>query len=190
MYECLKKTTYSIDNYNIIPFREQDIYCVKEWRNSQLDVLRQNYLLTNDGQKKYFETIISASFKENYPGQILFSFFVNDELIGYGGLVHIRWEDKRGEISFLSETKRSRDKTKYAEDFGAFLKLIKMVAYEDLELNRLYTETFDIRPLHVDILEANGFILEGRMKQHNMINNKFVDSVIHGNVREYENVKK
>ncbi len=189
MYKCLNNQIFILDNYQLIPLREKDIYLIKKWRNCQIDVLRQKHILTNDDQKKYYETVILPSFDEVYPKQILFSFLSNNELVGYGGLVHISWEDRRAEVSFLLETKRNKDKNIYKEDFAAFIKLIKMIAYNDLEFNRLSTETFDIRPFLISIYEANGFFFEGRIKQHNLINNKFVDSVIHGNLKENEYAK-
>jgi RimJ/RimL family protein N-acetyltransferase len=63
---------------------------------------------------------------------------------------------------------------------------MKKVAYSELNFSRLYTETFDIRSVHIKVLEKNNFLLEGRMKNHIYINNKFVDSLIHGNLKKYE----
>ena len=47
----------------------------------------------------------SKLFETDQPYQILFSFLKNNEFIGYGGLVHINWEEKKAEISFLLNTK-------------------------------------------------------------------------------------
>ena len=71
-----------------------------------------------------------------------------------------------------------------------FIRLIKKVLFEDLNFNRIFTETYDIRPHHISILEKNGFQLEGRMREHIQINNKFVDSLIHGFLKEYYHAQK
>jgi hypothetical protein len=184
MYKCLHSNLYSDETYQIISLRESDIYKIKEWRNQQIDVLRQDKPLTDKDQFKYYHKIIQPTFEETFPKQILFSFLKNNTLIGYGGIVHISWIDRRGEISFLLDTARIKDEMIYKNDFRFFLKLIKKVAFTDVKLNRIFTETFDIRPLHISILEESGFVCEGRMKQHVFISEQFLDSLIHGYLYE------
>lgn len=178
-YTCLDKQTFSENSYRITPIRLQDIYLIKEWRNAQIDVLRQNLPLTDEMQKNYFETIILPSFSEKHPQQILFSFLKQEQPIGYGGLVHIDWKEKQGELSFLVDPKRSLDKAVYESDFSTFLKLIKMVAFNHLYFKRLTGETYDIRPHHISILEKAGFIEKRRLKDWVKINDKYVDAIIH-----------
>jgi RimJ/RimL family protein N-acetyltransferase len=184
MYRCLKNNTISIEDYLLIPIRGKDIYIIKKWRNEQIKILRQQKRLTNQDQKRYFESVIFPLFKKKYPEQILFSFLKKEKLIGYGGLVHISWEDKRVEISFLLDTSRLRKNKTYENDFTFYLKLIKKVAFEDIGFNKIFTETFDIRPLHVKVLEKNGFSIEGRLRNHNLIDGKFVDSLFHGMLKK------
>ncbi|SFL45444.1 GNAT family N-acetyltransferase [Pelosinus propionicus] len=186
-YKCLKFDRYVSENYTLLPVREQDIMLIKDWRNSQLDVLRQKYILTEEMQRGYFETVVWPSFELEQPQQLLFSFLKQDVCIGYGGIVHISWEDRRGEVSFLLNSERVSASNVYHQDFLSFLNLIKQVAYEGLSFNRLFTETFDIRPFHISILEEAGFLCEGRMKQHVYLNDAFVDSVLHGHIRGYDN---
>jgi len=49
----------------------------------------------------------------------------------------------------------------------------------------LFTETYDIRPRHVAILEMNGFKLEGRLIDHVLIDGKYIDALIHGCVNDH-----
>ena len=51
--------------------------------------------------KKKLKKIILKQFKLQRPSQMLFSFYNQNKLIGYGGLVHINWIHKNAEISFL-----------------------------------------------------------------------------------------
>lgn len=185
-YKCLNKNEFESTGYKIIPVRREDIMVIMEWRNRQIEILRQKELLTKKKQKEYFDKIIFPSFKIEKPSQIIFSFFFKGRLIGYGGLVHVSWEDRRAEVSFLLNPLRLKDNAQYKKDFTAFLNLMKKVAYEELNFSRLYTETFDIRSVHIKVLEKNNFLPEGRMKNHIYINNKFVDSLIHGNLKKYE----
>lgn len=68
----------------------------------------------------------------------------------------------------------------YREAFNVFLDMMKEFAFQAVKLNRIYTETYDIRPDHIGILENNGFVLERRMREQVKIQGKFVDSLIHG----------
>jgi RimJ/RimL family protein N-acetyltransferase len=187
-YECLKKQTYTYDDYIVLPLRWEDKLDIMNWRNAQMDVLRQSKVLTIDDQLRYFEKVIAPLFTQKNPEQLLFSMLFKDECIGYGGLVHINWQDKRGEVSFLLDNNRVSDETLYEKEFSIFLNIMKELAFKELQFNRLFTETYDIRPFHISVLEKNGFILEGRMKQHIYISDGYKDSLIHGYLKEYGNV--
>jgi RimJ/RimL family protein N-acetyltransferase len=183
-YRVLTEQSYAEGLYRLVPLREQDIMQIMEWRNDQIDILRQNKALTPEDQQQYFENVIKPSFREERPKIILFSFLLGDRCIGYGGLTNIDWPSKRAELSFLLDTGRLKDEKTYRQDFTNFLALIKKVLFNDLKFNRFFTETFDIRPLHISVLEAAGMRREGRMEEHTFIKNKFVDSVIHGYLRK------
>lgn len=179
-YACLKNQVFSNEPYQIVPIRYEDLFAIKSWRNDQMTILRQNEVLTDGMQQKYYDNFLKPSFSEKHPKQILFSYLKNNTCIGYGGIVHIDWSSQRGELSFLLDTKKAADPNIYSHDFGIFLELIKRVAFEDLKFHRLFTETFDIRPLHILVLEKHGFVYEGRMRDHVFIENHYVDSLLHG----------
>ncbi len=183
-YKALKNNKIESDGYAIVPFREKDMHLIMKWRNEQMDVLRQKKALTIVDQENYYRNVIEPSFNDSDAKLILFSLIKDDKCIGYGGLTNIDWESKRAEVSFLAETDRIDDERIYGSDFSAFLNLLKVVTFKDLRFHRLFTETYDIRPFHISILEKAGFVREGRMKGHSLINGKYVDSVIHGLINE------
>lgn len=179
-YACLKNQQITEYEYRIIPIRYEDIMLIKQWRNEQMDILRQDIFLTDEMQEAYFKNTLLPSFSLPEPRQILFSYLKNDLLIGYGGIVHIDWKAKQGEVSFLVDTERTKKTKIYHTDFTTYLRLIKHIAFQDLNFHRIYTETFDIRPQHIEILENSGFLLEKRLKNWVVINNKPIDALIHG----------
>lgn len=185
MYRCLSRQAFSQGSYQILSLRKEDIFLIKDWRNEQIDVLRQKSPLTDDDQLDYYNNVIHNTFEQRQPTMILFSYLEGGKCIGYGGLTNIVWEHQRAEISFLIETSRVGNDELYERDFFNFLQLMKQVALADLGLNRLFTETFDIRPFHISILEKSGFRLEGRLKQHVKIAGQFVDSLMHGYLKEW-----
>lgn len=183
-YKILKTNEFVLNDYLLVPLRHEDLLLIKDWRNSQLDVLRQKSILTDDDQENYYKNAILPTFSQSNPKQILFSLLYLNQCIGYGGLTNIDWESKRAEMSFLVDVNRANNKDIYIKDFTTYIALIKKVTFKELKFNRLFTETFDIRPLHISILESCGFVFEGKMKQHVFINDKFVDSLIHGILKE------
>lgn len=188
-YIQLSNTEFTIGDYSIVSLRQEDLLKIKKWRNEQLSILRQSTILSDEDQINYYENFIKPSYTDKKTKIILFSFLLNDECIGYGGLTNIHWEDKRTELSFLVSTDRTKDAEVYESDFENFIELIKIVAFDDLQLNRIFTETYDLRDHHISILESCGFQLEGRMRQHVRIDNNYVDSLIHGYIKQDYEIK-
>ncbi|NBP05485.1 MAG: GNAT family N-acetyltransferase [Bacteroidetes bacterium] len=180
-YTCLKKHRFTDGEYAICTIRREDIMLIREWRNRQIDVLRQKKEITPEEQINYFEKQVWPTLALKEPKQVLVSFFHQGNVIGYGGLVHISWEDYRAEMSFLLNPDR-HGKQQYEQDFSAFIGLIRQMAFQDLGIHRVFTETYNIRDWHISILEKNGFDLEGTMRDHVFIDGKFVDSLIHGSL--------
>jgi len=178
-YTIFKGKEFRQGDYRIVPIRDEDKFEIMHWRNDQIDVLRQKDPLTKIMQARYFEEVVKKELIMDRPNQILVSYLLNDKIIGYGGLVHINWIDKRGEVSFLLETERNKNISVLKTEYSIFLSLIKMIAFDVLFFNKITTEAFDVRPHIIDVLEENGFILEGRLREHNFVKGKFVDSLLH-----------
>ncbi|MBC8081996.1 MAG: GNAT family N-acetyltransferase [Hymenobacter sp.] len=167
--------------YWLVPIRYDDREPIRAWRNAQLEVLRQAAPLTAAEQDAYFQRVVLPLFEQERPEQLLFSLLHYDKLVAYGGLVHVSWPDGRAEVSFLADPARAADPATYRHDFRAHLRLLGQVAFQGLKLNRLFTETYDLRPAHVAILEEAGFRLEGRLRQHvRLAPDTFADSLMHG----------
>lgn len=179
-YTCLHKQKYGMDGYELWPLREEDIFLIMEWRNQQIDVLRQTEPLTRDMQQLYYDKTICPTFQMAQPPQIVFSFLLDGRCVGYGGLVHIDWESRRGEMSFLADTERVAQLEVYERDFTHYIRLLKEVVFQDLTFHRISGETYNIRSYHVDIMQKNGFMLEGILREHVKIGGNYVDSLMHG----------
>jgi len=180
IYACLTRSKMCHEDYSIRTVEASDIESIRQWRNAQKDVLRQKNEISQENQVAYYNHYVWPTLAHPNPKNILLAYLKNDRLIGYGGLVHIVWEDRRGEVSFLLDPARTYDQEAYRRDFLTFLNLIKKLAFEDLKLQKLCTETFANRVYHIGVLETAGFSLEGRMRRHVIINGQSVDSLIHG----------
>jgi len=183
-YECLPRKKILIDNFCLLSVRKQDINQIRIWRNSQLNILRQDKEISETEQNNYYENNVFNQFKASKPDNIIFSFLKNNILIGYGGLVHIEWERSFAEVSFLAETKIAGTEEDYNVMLPSFLRAIKDVAFNDLKLNKLSAELYDIRPNYKKTLILNDFIVENVLKKNVLIENDYRDSIIFGCVNK------
>jgi RimJ/RimL family protein N-acetyltransferase len=183
-YACMPNPVLMSGALSIAAVQPQEIEAIRRWRNDQMDVLRQTEPIQPKDQRQYYETRIWPELGLPRPRQILLSIHESEHHIGYGGLVHISWPNLRAEISFLVDTAVTKDEARYAQLFRDYLGLIKTLAFRDLGLHRVCTETFSHRPMHLRILEESGFVFEGRLRNHVRVNEVPYDSILHGCLRD------
>lgn len=177
-YFVLESFTAQFRNYNLSSIRMDDALPIMRWRNEQISALRQQTQLTEEEQVSYFRNIVAPSFKQKQPDLILVRYTFRDTLIGYGGLVHIDWKTRSGEVSFLLATERTKDRHNYGKECSIFMQLLKKCAFEVLDLDKIRTESYANRPWHVQAIEASGFRRESVLTQHVLVEGKQVDAVI------------
>jgi len=182
-YRCLQKKIYKKGDYFLEAVQPEHIEKIRQWRNQQMDVLRQSKPVSKEEQIAYYEEYVWPELTSYTPSQILLSYKYKKELIGYGGLVNISWRDKKAEMSFLLNCNRPNNKEVYHKDLTNFICLIKNLCFDQLSFNRLFTETYEFRHFHIEILNENEFREEGRVRRHNCIENKFHDLILHSIIR-------
>jgi hypothetical protein len=178
-YELLPQARYSHGEIVLVPLRHDDLALIMDWRNAQMDVLRQDRHLTPDDQRHYWDRVLTPDAKLSQPKQILFSILRDAQCVGYGGLVHIDWRKLKAEVSFLVDTCIATDVPAYRSLFLSFLSAIRNIAFGELGLRGLFTETYDIRRHHVQTLESAGFTLHRVLEGRTVIGGKPIDSLIH-----------
>ena len=187
-YIALSQGNFKSGEFQIVPIRYKDRLDIMKWRNEQMYHLRQSEVITEENQDDYYKDIISKLFTKKKPNQLLFSFLKNDKCIGYGGLVHIDWENKSAEISFIMNTSLEED---YFEIlWSEFLILIEKVAFIYLNFNTIFTYAFDLRPNLYPILLKNNYPLKERIKHQLHIDNKWFDVVIHEKKNQLISIRK
>ena len=179
-YKCLQNEVYTDSVYALKAIRFDDKDKIRQWRNDQIDILRQKEILTSAQQDHYFSTQVFPLFFEENPKQVLFSFFENGVLIGYGGLVHINLSDKNAEISFLLYTKRN-SVSDYLELFGYYLVLIQKVAV-DLGLHKIFSYGYDLEKYRFEPLVKSNYHHEALLKDHVKIKGIFYDVKIYAKI--------
>ncbi|WP_299195672.1 GNAT family N-acetyltransferase [uncultured Erythrobacter sp.] len=179
LYQRLPALEASLNGYSLRCVQDTDIEAIRRWRNAQMEVLRQAAPISSLEQEQYFARTIWPQMELERPRTILAAILQGDRAIGYGGLVHCAWEHKRAEISALFAPEIARDRSAYRAALLAFLEMIRETGFMRLGFNRLTLETYDIRPFHIGVLEEAGFQLEGRLRDHVVIDGKATDSLLH-----------
>lgn len=173
------------NGYRFVGLRHANIQSLRRWRNQQIDVLRQKQPLSKEAQERWFRQVVQPAHASSDPELLLVSILDEaDRFVGYGGLTHIDWEHRRGEVSFLAETQRARNGERYARDLGAFLAFLRAWAFDELGLERIFTETYAFRDAHIALLENAGFVLEGSMTGHVRHEGRAVDCLVHAVVSD------
>ncbi len=177
-YACVDFAGLSVGRYSLRPLTWPDREPVRHWRNDQIEILRQSAPLTEADQDRYYDETLRPQMTQAHPAQVLAAFVDDDALIGYGGIVHIAWPHRRGEVSFITATDR-QSPDQFSQDLSSFLHLVGSLALR-LGLHRLTTETYEFRSAFVRELEAAGYVEEGRQREHVWTGEEFIDSFIHG----------
>lgn len=163
-------------NYTLEPIRPQDWEPVRQWRNAQMDILRQNEPINKEQQKNY------AKLYYSFPSlTLLYSFLLDNELIGYGGLAKIDWENNRAETSFLLNPERVKDNDLYLKEFIIFHEMLRWYT-KKMNLHKWCAETFEFRTWHIHCMEKFGFQYEGRLVDAVRKNGRYVDCILHGKI--------
>jgi len=156
---------------------KDDLASIKDWRNAQMNVLRQWRPLTDTNQEEWFASLSKDS------SQIVFAIRIEIKgklmLIGYTALVHVDHVNHRAEVSFLVDPARAANKATYRADMLSALALLCRYGFEELGLHKIYAETFAFRKDHVKILEEFGFKRDGVMRGHQLKGSKYHDSILH-----------
>lgn len=179
-YRAMPRTRIAAGDIALRAVEPGDIEAIRRWRNAQMDVLRQTAPITPEGQARYFAVHVWPEKPKPQPAQILLAIERSGDLVGYGGLVHISWPNLRAEVSFLLTPAVERDAEFRGIVFGAFLGLLQELAFADLGLYRLFTETFAHRAGHIETLEAAGFRREGCLRAHVFVDGAPTDALVHG----------
>ena len=177
-YEHWPNLSKAIDAVAVRPIRWSDRESIREWRNQQIDVLRQQDPISTEQQDLYFSQILEPLMGMTHPSQFLFGIELGAQLIGYGGLTNIDWDAQRAELSFLVDSKILKTPT-YKEIMLTFIQIVSEFAKKQFGLKQIFTETYTQRDDHIKILELAGFEHQTFLADRAVINGESVGSQIH-----------
>ena len=180
IFSCIKNHFVPLSHAGttLAPLKKEHMEQIRLWRNEQLSILRQKSPLSQESQQLYWEKTLSPNALEKHPPLILFSIIQGDYFLGYTGLTHIDWTNKRAEISFLIDTKIPEENNLFQIIFSSILEALEKLAFHELGLDKLIAEVFAFRKPVIALLKQACFIKEGYLFHHIHKGDKVFDSFI------------
>lgn len=172
--------SWNLDDRTYRPIGESDLAELMRWRNEQQVVLRQQEELTPANQEKWYSAVVEPSYQQSRPSSLQVIGLSGNTRMSYGGLTNIEWTSRRAELSFLVATELTQSLESYTAEFRRFLDWTASFSFDELGFNRIFTETWDFRNEHIEILESFGFVLEGRLRHHVAKEGRTHDALLHG----------
>ena len=171
----------------------------REWRNQKAvyDNCRQVGLisekdqanwLANGDTKHLFAVMNETESVPDYSTNFMPAYKLVPRCIGVAGLCSVHPFHRTAEISlYIAKEYHGNVPTGTAK---AILKTIAAYAFEDLNLNRIFGETFYTNTIELLNLQQLGFITEGTLRQTYYKNGQYIDSVIQSLLRsDYDKLK-
>ena len=178
-YAVLPRDRWEAPPIALRPVARGDREAIRVWRNDQIAVLRQKAPISAAEQTAYFDRVVLPDFTAERPRNLLFAIEEAGRMIGYGGLVHIAWEDRRAEVSFLLDTALADTPAETDIYLPAFHAAIKQIAFEDLKFVKLTLETYDFRRAFLRAYPSLGYRAAGRWTAHVHHDGRFWDAHLH-----------
>ena len=124
------------------PLCLEDMEQIREWRNEVLETLRTPIALTKEQQEDWYRReICDSNSRSRFFGITYKSTNLSGdywvELIGYGGIENIQWENRIGEISLLI----APDHRKAGTGFNSAIEILNY-AVDNLNLHTVYAECY------------------------------------------------
>ncbi len=109
---------------------------VSKWRNDARGTLRTTGFCTIDIQEKFIENL-------NHSKHRYFGFYDGGDLVAFGGLTYIQWENRIAEISLIVDP--DLQKTGYGSDA---VDMLLEEAFDKLNLKTIFGECYMSNPAH------------------------------------------
>lgn len=152
----------------------------RDWRNDYTIncFFRQTGLISEKHHEKWLEDIESSNTRMFSIADI-----ETDYYFGVCGLTSIDFIHRKAEISCYSVPHSSDNKKNEDHEYNA-IKTITHFGFNELNINRIWAETFETHKNHLDILDYLGFKREAVLRESYYKNGRYLNSVIHSMLKK------
>jgi RimJ/RimL family protein N-acetyltransferase len=169
-------------------FEREDLDIIVKWVNDEAVTRHLSdaliYPISRADEMKWLESISVAN-----PREKVFAIETKEgKLIGSVGLHTISWVDRKAELGILIGEKEYWNRGYGTEAMGEILR----IAFEKMNLNRIYLRVFDNNSRAIRVYEKCGFQQEGVLRQDHYSEGKYHNTLIMGILKEeyFERYKK
>jgi RimJ/RimL family protein N-acetyltransferase len=115
------------------PPTKENLELVRQWRNECMETLRTPYMLTEQQQEDFYDSLCSRTSPHRY-----YELWSDGRFVGLGGITYIQWENRCGEISLIL----APDARGCGLGRRAVSELYR-TAFNELNLNMVFGEVYD-----------------------------------------------
>lgn len=138
-------------NYSLRPIEISDLQVIQKWRNDKntLPNVREYRLMSVSHIRKWYDSMILDNKFEMFIMQTS-----NQEPVGVCGLTYIDWKNRNADLHFAVYKDSLWIDDKYS---NIFYPIIVDYAFNNLDMNRIYVEMYEIDKKKVDFFSKKGF---------------------------------
>jgi RimJ/RimL family protein N-acetyltransferase len=159
-----------------------DLAQLLAWRNAPelRQFFRERQELSMHDQLAWHERLSSQGRKSHDTIMFAIQRLEDDELLGACGLCYIDWVSGTAELSLYIGARLEYVDSLLAPDA---CRLLADYAFLELDLRRLWTETYSFDTGKRALLEGQGFTQEGTLREHRFHHGAYHDSLFFGLMR-------
>ena len=161
---------------------------IRNLRNSQINILRQDKKLSKIDQIKYFKEVVMPDLQSKTPRNILFTIKYKKNFIGYCGLTNINWEIGSAEISFLVKKKYNKSKL-FNRFFNETLNYLENISHKN-KIYQINSEIYDFRKEILTCFDQRNYKLAGYFRNYRIKNNVKISSFFYTKIIDKSLTKK
>ena len=178
------------DKVRLRAIERGDLVQLQKWRNKDTfrRFFREYRELSFENQVQWFEKYVV-----NDQNTLMFAIedVSTGELVGVNGLCYINWLSRSADLSLYIGWKDiyiDQEEDGYARKS---LDLLLDYAFKTLNLNKVWTEIYEIDAPKIQLYEGMGMHLDGVLRENSFYNGRFIDSRMYSLLaREYINCEK
>jgi RimJ/RimL family protein N-acetyltransferase len=161
-------------------FEKEDLDAVVRWVNTEAvtQYLSDSliYPISRADEMKWLESIAVTNHREKVFAIVT----TENELIGSVGLHNINWVERKAELGIMIGEPRYWGKG-YGSDA---VRRILRIAFEKMNINRVYLRVFENNPRAIRVYEKCGFQKEGLLRQDHYSGHSYSNTFLMGLLKE------
>ena len=164
------------------PLEIDDVVALARWRNESSEWFFSSLPLAKSEQRGWYERYLADASERMFVMEshlTLHEGVDSVKVVGALGLVHIDRLHQRAE---LGRVVMDKDETGRGHATTA-IRLLTKLAFDGLNLQRLYTEVLADNEAAIGLYQRCGFAKEGRLRRHVWKDGRFQDVLIMGHLR-------